>query len=360
MEIVFGKGDKMKIFRVLPLLVIILLVTACTPEATPTPAAITDISTIEVIAPTPTFETYHLTIAAYPYLTEAPYFIAQEEGYFAEQGLEVEFIRFEKSADVIPALIAGQLDVTTVLPNPALFNSIAGGANIRIVAGKGYVDTAGCSHVGLMVHPDVLASGSLDDPENWVGLKFSTDRGALVEFAIDRYLIQNGISMDQLAYVEMPITSRLEALQNGSIDIAAAGEPWITRIRNAGAGEVWVSLEEMIPDSQYAVVMYGPSILEEHPEIGVRFMTALLKAIAQYNEGKTERNIAIIAQYTQMDPVEIEQSCWQSIRADGDINLQSLLDYQTWAIAEEYVTEPVTGEMLWDPAFVEAARLLFP
>jgi NitT/TauT family transport system substrate-binding protein len=350
----------MKNLRILSILVITLLVAACTPDATQTPASITDVPTADVIAPTPTYEPYHLTIAAYPYLTEAPYFIAQEEGYFAEQGLEVEFVRFEKSADVIPALIAGQLDVTTVLPNPALFNSLAGGANIRIVAGKGYVDTAGCSHVGLMVRPDVLESGILDDPQNWIGLKFSTDRGALVEFAIDRYLVQNGISMEQLSYVEMPITSRLEALQNGSIDIAAAGEPWITRIQNAGAGEVWVSLEEMIPDSQYAVVMYGPTLLGEHRDIGVRFMTALLKAIAQYNEGKTERNIAIIAQYTQLDPTEIEQACWQSMRADGDINLQSLLDYQTWAIEKGYVIEPVTGEMLWDPSYIEGAGLLLP
>ena len=293
-------------------------------------------------------------------MTEAPYFIAQEEGYFAEQGLEVEFIRFEKSADVIPALISGQLDVTTVLPNPAILNSVAGGAEIRIVAGKGYVDTEGCSHAGLMVRPDVLESGILNDPQNWVGKKFATDRGALVEFAIDRFLVQNGITMDQMTYVEMPITSRLEALQNGSLDIAAAGEPWITRIRNAGAGEVWVSLEEMIPDWQYGVVMYGPTLINEHPDVGVRFMAALLKGIAQYNEGKTERNIAIIAQYTQLDPAEIEQACWQSMRADGDINLQSLLDYQTWAIEKGYVTEPVTGEMLWEPSFIEEAKLLLP
>lgn len=348
----------MKLSRIFILCLVSLLIVACTPDATPTPEVLTEVPTEEVILSTPTFETYHLTIAAYPYLTEAPYFFAQEEGYFAEQGLEVEFVRFEKSADVIPALISGDLDVTTVLPNPALFNAITGGANIRIVAGKGHVDTTGCSHVGLMVRPDMLASGVLDDPQNWIGLKFSTDRGALVEFAIDRYLVQNGLSMDQLTYIDIPIFSRLDALQNGSIDIAAAGEPWITRIQNAGAGDLWVSLEEMIPDSQYAVVVFGPSLLVDHPDVGVRFLKALLKAYAQYNEGKTARNIELIAQYTQLDPAEVEQACWQTIRPDGGINLQSLLDYQDWAIEKEYITTPVTAEMLWDPTLLEQARSL--
>ncbi len=342
------------------LILLIAALTACVPaDVTPTVAA-TEVPTQEPVQATETYEPYHLVIAAYPYMTEAPYFIAQEEGYFAEQGLEVEFMRFEKTADVLPALISGQLDVTSSLPTPGLINAIAGGARLRIVAGKGHVDTGGCSHAALMVTPQMLESGLLDDPANWVGLTFTTDKGTLVEYAIAQYLEQNGLSMDQLNYVEMPITSRLEALQNGSIDIAAAGEPWITRISNAGAGVVWVPLEQMIPDAQYGFVLFGPSLLDEHPDVGQRFMIALLKGIAQYNEGKTDRNIEIIAAYTQMDPAELRQACWQSIRPDGDLNIQSILDYQDWALQVGYVPTAITAEDLWDASFIEYARQFLP
>src|SRR6476469_9498226 len=46
-----------------------------------------------------------------PYLTFAPFFIAQEEGFFNAQGLDIENVKLERTAQAIPALVSGQLDV---------------------------------------------------------------------------------------------------------------------------------------------------------------------------------------------------------------------------------------------------------
>lgn len=351
--------------NIIPLIVAVLVLAACTPAmVTETPVvtepALTEPAATDLPAPTPTYETVKVKIASFPYITEAPFFFAQEEGYFAEQGLEVEFVRFERATDAMPALIAGEIVASTILPAPALLNAIAGGGTIKIVVGKGYFDPTACVYSGLMVSPETMESGRLDDPANWVGLKVSTERGAATEYGIDLFLQKNGLSLDDIEIVDLPIFNRQEALTNGAIDIAAAGEPFITRFTNAGAAVMWQGFNILLPDFAFGTVAFGPTFLEEHPDVGQRFMIALLKGIAQYNQGKTARNLEIIAQYTQLDPAEIEQTCWQVMRADGEVNVQSILDFQTWAVAKGLVDVPVTAEQIYDPSFLEYAREFLP
>jgi NitT/TauT family transport system substrate-binding protein len=346
--------------KLVPLFLLAIIISACVPVE-PTQAPIPTVLVVtDTPAPTPTFETVHVKVAILPYITDSPFFFAYEEGYFAEQGLEVEFVRFDKPVDTLTPLLAGDLDATTVMPLPGLFNAIAGGGTMKIVAEKGYFDPTTCVYSGLVVTPETLSSGRLDDPANWVGLKISTERGAATEYAIDLLMQQNGMTIDDIEIVEMPIMSRQDALTNGAIDVAGAGEPWITRFSNAGAGAVWKGFNTLLPDFSFGAIAFGPTFLVEHPDVGQRFMVALLKGVAQYNEGKTPRNLEIIAQYTQLTTTEIEQTCWQMMHADGALNVQSVLDYQTWAEGRGLVTTPITAEQLYDPSFIEYAGEYLP
>jgi len=59
-----------------------------------------------------------LKVVILPYLSEAPLFIA-EEGYFAEQALDIEFVELKRSAEAVPALAQGDLDVIAGASAPA-------------------------------------------------------------------------------------------------------------------------------------------------------------------------------------------------------------------------------------------------
>ena len=351
--------------KVLPVLCLALLIlTACAPAVetqipTAPPTEVPE-PTAEPTEPPVVFETYHIKLPSYSYITEAPYFIAQENGYFAEQGLEVEFIRFERSSDVIPALVSGDLDATTAFASAALFNAIAHDAAIKIVAGKGFLESEGCTYTGFTARTELLTSGQLDDPANWVGLKIATEKGSAAEYALSTLLEQNGLTIEDVEIVDLPTPSRLDALTTGAIDIAGTGEPWIYRIQQAGAGEMWQPMQLILPDYSWGFLVFGPTLLEEHPDVGQRFMVAFVKGLIAYNEGKTESNVAAIAKYTQLDPAEIIQLCWNPMTSDGLLDPQDMLDYQQWAIEGGYMTELVTEEQFWDPQFIEYALSVLP
>lgn len=346
--------------KFIPIFLLVLILAACAPaEVTETPVATEPVATEpmveDTLVPTATYETYHLKIALLPYITDSPFFFAYEEGYFAEQGFEVEFVRFDKPVDTLPALLAGDIDVATFMPLPGIYNAVAGGGTFKLVAEKGYFEPTACTYSGLVASTALLESGQLDDPANWAGLEIATEKAAAVEYAIDLLLQQNGMTLDDIKIVDVPIFSRGEALANGAIDLAGAGEPWITRITNSGAGALWKGFGELLPYFSFGDIAFGPTFLTDHPDVGQRFMIAFLKGVAQYNEGKTARNIEIIAQYTQLTPEEIEQTCWQVMHADSKVNIQSILDFQTWAVGMGYVPTPVTAEQIYDPSFVEYA-----
>ena len=342
--------------KILPILLLIVFLAACGPmEPAQTPEA-TELAVTDIPESTPTPEPFHLKLGIFGFASDAAFFIAQEEGYFAEQGLEVEFVRQEKASDIFPLLISGQMDVSTVAVMPGLFTAIAHDESLKIVAGKGYFDPEACTYSGLMVSTEMMSSGRLDDPANWVGLKIAEQRGSIIVYAIDLFLQQNGLSVDDVEIVDVPVPSRLDALTNGAIDVAGATEPWITRDNNSGSAVLWQGFNTILPGFPLGMIVYGPTILEDNPEVGQRFMVAYMKGVARYNEGKTPRNIAIISEYTQLAAEEVEQICWQVIRPDGEVDVQSVLAFQDWAFANSLVEETVTADQLYDTSFLEYAR----
>src|SRR5256885_14942956 len=77
-----------------------------------------------------------LTIGTTGSSSDAPFFIADKKGYFAEQGLKVKIIRFDSAAKMIPSLGTGELDVGSGATSAGLYNALKRGVDIRIVADK--------------------------------------------------------------------------------------------------------------------------------------------------------------------------------------------------------------------------------
>jgi len=119
----------------------------------------------------------------------------------------------------------------------------------------------------------------------------------------------------------------------------------------------WRPWQTYLPDFQFSVTMFGPNLLVKDRELGQRYLTAYLKGARQYNQGKTARNVAIISQYTQIKPEEVQASCWMSIRADGliDLNDPGLLAFQEWAVANGYQDAVIPPAKLIDLSQIQAA-----
>ncbi len=295
-----------------------------------------------------------LRVVMASYLTFATYFIAQEEGFFTKEGLQVDFVKMDDAGDAMPALIQGNLDVVSGFITAAPFNAMARGAKVILAGDKGYVASTGCVFMSFVARKELVESGKLKNPAQLKGRRIVMFRGSnAAGYCTEKILEMGGLTLDDIEIVNLPNPARPEALKKGSIDLFLAFEPWVTMTTQTGHGVIWMPAQEIIPDFPTAPLIFGPSLVDKNRDTGKRFMVAYLKGVRQYNLGKTDRNLEIISKYTGLDRELLKKLCWPPIRNNGMINVESMMDFQRWATKRGYLDRVIPPNQFWDPSFIE-------
>jgi NitT/TauT family transport system substrate-binding protein len=329
-------------FALFPVVVSLLMLSACSaPQAVPSSSALQKIK-----------------VGLNPYISYSPLFIAQDEGYFTEQGLSVEFVNFTTGSDAssIPMLEQRQLDVAGQGPVTGLFNAIARSNDIKIVVDRGYLAVDGCTYIAVLAKTEWVSQNPTLTLNNIKGKRISLDPKNFSAYIFEKAITPAGVALGDLVTGDIPPANLMAAVTNGGVDFISTGEPWITRLTDTKKMVVWQAYQKVMPEMQYGFEIIGPSLLVDHPDLGKKFVTAYVKAIRQYNQGKTDRNVAIIAKYTQLDPDLLKRACWPAMRNSGEVNVDTLLKFQSWALQKGLIDKAVTAEQLWDPEFVNAAN----
>ena len=300
-------------------------------------------------------ELVKLKVAYLPYISYSPVFIALEEGYFREQGLEIELVKFRGSGLSIPALASGSLDVSADSTGANLFAAVARGLKIKIVADKGHLDGR-CNYGAIMVRKELYESGEVRKIEQLKGRKVALQPIPVWGYVYEKILNEGNLTLEDIEIVRMPGSSKAEAFQTGAIDAASAGEPLITQLETLGYAVTLAAYRQVVPNYQIGSIVFGVNLIDKDQEIGKKFMIAYLKGIRQFNEGKTERNIEILQKQTGLDPDIIRKICFPAFYPDGHVHTESILAVQDWVSEKGFIDSKVTLDQLVDMSFVEYAN----
>ena len=346
--------------------VLAMVLAACGSESGETTTTAADTTTTSMAttttAPetttTTAFETVTVKVVTLPFITFAPYYIGVEEGYFEKYGVEVELVEFTVQEEILPALSSGQVDVSSGLVSAGMFNAIARGGEIKITSDKGYVDPEGCVNWSVLGRSDLVESGALDDPSQLDGLTVNIVPTTWLEFYLSEVLAEGGLTLDDIEKVNVSSPAVPEALDSEQIDVAVNAEPWVTRLGAAGHVPVLPLPQELTPGESGAVQMFGPTLLGDNRDAGVRFMAGYLEAVNQYLEGPTERNLEIIADFSQLPEDLLSSMCWPALNPTGDVAVEGVMDFQEFALERGYQDEIVEPEDFYDDSFLNEARQL--
>ncbi|MGH7695904.1 MAG: ABC transporter substrate-binding protein [Gemmatimonadaceae bacterium] len=290
-----------------------------------------------------------INIAIQPFMSHAPVLIAYADSFFAEEGLDIEFIKVANSTEAIPALLKGDVDVLPGSANPGLFNAMARGIAVRMVSDRGYLDPNGCSSVAIAV-PRGRAAAFRANPR--LVRRVSIERQHGVLYMIEKAFESVGLTLDSLDTKIIPPLPEAEALGSGALDAAFVGEPWVARAVSAGKAEVWIRVEDVLPNMQSGFIFFGPNLLTRDPDAGRRFLVGYRRGVAKLLEGKTPENVALLVKETGDTPELVRQQCWPAMRPDGRVDLTSTQEYQRWLHKKGLVPELATPEQMWDPSFL--------
>jgi NitT/TauT family transport system substrate-binding protein len=262
-----------------------------------------------------------------PFLSQAPLLIALEEGLFAREGITIEQVALSSSHLAVPGLMTGDLDAAIPQAAPALFNAVARGGRARLVASGVVLAPADCSYAAFYGTGLTLAALTSGEART---LRISADPNAFEGFLVDLLRQRPGAERLQVSFREMPVAAQQQALAAGALDLAYLSEPWVARLDQAGVGRVAVGAEQLLPGGQFTALMFSERMLADGQALGRRFLRAWRAGLAHYNEGKTARNLDILARATRLPPELLARACWPNLPADGALRLEALLAYQHW------------------------------
>lgn len=292
-----------------------------------------------------------------PTMTYAPIMIAEDERFFEQEGIDAEFVSLDSNS-AVAAAAAGKLDVLSVGIRAGVFNMILKGVPLQIVADKGHSVAGRCGPEGF-VAPLAMAKRIAAAGGSVRGERIALIRGGINEYMTMRLLERHGLTPADVTIVYMPQGSA--ASSRDKLDaVRLITEPNLSGALEEGWAAIVAQPEELAPGHQTAILVYGQRLLRDQPALGERFMRAYLRGVRQYNEGKTDRNVAIVSRHTKLPPELIRRACWISMSEDGRIEPKNVQPFLDWALANRYLDGNITPSQWWTPRFVDAAHKTLP
>ncbi|MBX5492036.1 MAG: ABC transporter substrate-binding protein [Chloroflexi bacterium] len=295
--------------------------------------------------------------------SDAGFFIAMDQGYFREVGIELDITPFDSAANMVAPLGTGQLDLGGGSHSAGLYNAIARGVGIKLVADKGS-SLPGFGFQGLLFRRDLAESGTLRTPADLRGRRISVPaQGITPEAALGRWLQREGLSLDDVNIVLLNFADHPQALATGAIDASVTIEPFLTRALDIGAATLYQRTDELLPGYQIAEVLYSQQFINEQPDAARRFMIAYLRGVRFYNDayvkGDAAKRQQVVESLTRHTPVKdaalYDRMAMPGLNPDGRMSINSLADDQEFWLARGVQQQRIDMSQLVDTQFIEAA-----
>jgi NitT/TauT family transport system substrate-binding protein len=295
-------------------------------------------------------------------LSEVGIALANDRGYFAEQGLTPEYVRFESATFAVAPLSIGEIDVASGVVSAALFNAINRGVELRIAGPQSRYEP-GYGNVQLMLRRDLADSGAMRDYADLRGRTLAINAmGSTVELLAERALQRGGLAMSDVNIVQIGFGDQLAALANGAIDAGLIAEPTSTIAVDRGLAVKWREADEWSPGIQVSMALYGPNYVSRNPDAGQRYMVAYLRGVRDsYNtmiagRGDRESVIQTMIRHTPLkDRALYDRMRWVYIDPDLRIVEDDLRATMQWLVDRGLVEQPTDLNVAVDRRFSQHA-----
>lgn len=305
-------------------------------------------------------------------VSDAGLLIADRKGYFRDVGISVNFHTFDSAALMVAPLGTGQLDAGGGAPSAGLYNAIARGINLKIVADRSRSAPGGYGLLPLVVRKDLVQSGRYKTFADLKGMKFGEPaKGTATIATIVKLLAKGGLKYSDVEHVFLGFPAQVAAFANGGLDATLALEPWGTQAVRSGVGIKIAGDDTWYPNQEIAVQIYSADFATKRADVAKRFMIAYVRALRLYNDAlkgghlagpAADEVIAILGTDIKVsDPSIFHEMAASAVDPNGHLERGSLL-YDYGVLKEEgLLTGDVSLDTVLDLSFVENAnRVLGP
>ncbi|HLH24928.1 MAG TPA: ABC transporter substrate-binding protein [Chloroflexota bacterium] len=291
---------------------------------------------------------------------QAPTYLAIDQGYLSDLGIDVELVNLPGTNDVVTLLSSGQLDVGFGAIAPSFYNAVARGVGIRMVADHGS-NLPGRSTPSLAVRTDILDQHPWAGYQDLRGKKVAVQQaGTLTEYYLEQMLKRGGLQPSDVEMVALPFPDMAVAFANKGIDAGLDNEPWATQQEQLGLIKKVVYTDDVDPGGHVAGLLYSEAFAR-NTHAARNFMIGYLRGVRDYwdaYDGRKDFQIVVdvLKKYTPLkDESLIRKIPPTGQDPSGRMDPAKLAAYQDWFVAKGLVPQPIDVAKGLDLSFAEYA-----
>lgn len=223
-----------------------------------------------------------------------PWAIAQEEGIFTANGLNIQLKWFDGYLESLQAFSAGQLDANCQTLNDTIAfapNSINGQVVVLVND-----NSAG--------NDKIIVAENINTIQDLKGKKVALEEGLVDDFLLSLALEKNGMSRKDIQVVNLETGAAAAAFAAGQVDAVGAFPPfWLTALKRKNSKELLSSAEfpGAIPD----LLVVSQKLVNERPEV-VQGLVKTWFDIREFMQKNPEKADAIMAKRANVTVEEFQ------------------------------------------------------
>jgi NitT/TauT family transport system substrate-binding protein len=264
-------------------------------------------------------------------LLTTPVWVAENKGYFQEEGLNVKIIGFDSGKASLDSMLINQdVDICTVAQTPIVFHSFSRN-DFVIIAAMVYSD----NDVKVLTRQD----RGIVKPSDLRGKKVGITIGSTGQFFLDLFLTHNDVLYSEVEAIDFDPSQLPQALADGRVDAIVTWEPHILNAEELLGEEALILPSVGIYREDFYFVT-SKDFVQNNPETLEKFIKAIERG-EEFIQENEEESMDIVSERLGLDKEPIV-SVW------SDFNFQLILDQSIimcledearWAVRSNLVEE---------------------
>jgi len=290
-----------------------------------------------------------------------PAFIGKEKGYFAAEGLDVDFAYFDSAQPVAVGVASGSLDFGCTSTSAGMY-ALAGQGVLRIISGM-YSEHPGFHNFAIMASNKAFAAGLkhyTDLPGHSVAI---SQVGSPVHYSLALVAEKYHLDLKSMRIEPLQgVPQIVSAIQGNQVDASVTTATAVNPMLIAGTAQLigWIGDET---PWQAAVTLTSTKTIETRPKIVEAFLRAFKKGTRDYHDaftgpGETRKDgpgaaedLAILSKYTGQAPEKIRLSV-AYVDRDARLDVKDILHQIAWFKSQKMLKDDIDGESVLDKRYI--------
>src|SRR3954454_4350402 len=288
--------------------------------------------------------------------SSAPVFIAQDKGYFKQDGLDIELQFFDPDQPIAVAVTSGDVDFGVTAFSAGLY-PLAGKGTLKVIGGMSR-EKAGYPLIGYFASNNAWAAG-LKTPKDLAGKRIAvTQVGSSFHYSLGLLADKYGFKLSDVKVLPLQsLSNAAAALKGETVDAALLPVSTARTLMDADGAKLlgWVGDET---PWQLGAVFASPKTLTNNALV-TKLLSALVRADREYHDvilasvknGKAGINeqtkplLEIIAKYTNLPVEQVVGNC-AYIDPDGKLDVKNVDNQIKWLQEQGFADKGFDAEAI--------------